>query len=102
MPCRPIQPRLTIWLFCLAGLTCGCGGGNDGALKAQTVYEVKGKVLLGDGKPLKGGHVFFVHKDGAFRSEGKIAEDGTFTLETGGSGEGARPETTRSASNPPT
>ena len=66
----------------------GCGA-EDGAVKQVTVYPVKGSVALADGKPLKGGKVYFVPKDGALTSEGKIGPDGTFTLETGGSGAGA-------------
>ncbi len=58
-------------------------------MKSQSVYEVKGKVLLANGKPLSGGRIFFVRKDGTLRSEGMVGSDGSFALLTGGSGEGA-------------
>jgi hypothetical protein len=74
-------------LVLLAGVA-GCGD-NSGAPPKLTVYEVKGKVLLADGKPLEGGHVYFVHANGATTSEGKTGADGSFALSTGGSGAGA-------------
>jgi hypothetical protein len=73
----------------LAGVA-GCGAASD-APPVVAVYEVKGKVLRADGKPLGGGRVYFVHADGATTSEGKISPDGTFSLSTGNSGEGAPP-----------
>jgi hypothetical protein len=66
----------------------GCGD-RAGAPQRVTVYEVKGTVLLADGKPLKGGHIYFVPQDGALTSEGKIGPDGIFSLVTGNSGDGA-------------
>jgi hypothetical protein len=75
---------------CLATALAGCGGSSGGA-PTMTVYEVKGRVLLSDGKPLSGGHVYFVAKDGATSSEGQIAPDGSFALATGRSGDGAPP-----------
>jgi hypothetical protein len=71
-----------------AGLS-GCG--QSEAPPIVSVYEVKGKVLLAGGKPLSGGHVYFVPKDGATTSDAKIGPDGTFSLTTGNSGEGAPP-----------
>jgi hypothetical protein len=54
------------------------------------VYEVKGRVLLADGKPLKGGFVTLVPKGDLPLSPGaEIGPDGTFSVVTGGSGEGA-------------
>lgn len=80
----------------LAALICGallvqfsgCDS-TDGGIQKQTVYPVKGSVVLADGKPLAGGKIYFVPKDGAVTAEGTLGSDGTFTLETGGSGEGA-------------
>ena len=66
----------------------GCGGSFD-APPRLTVHEVKGKVLLANGKPLQGGTVYFVPREGVLNSEGKIDGDGGFSLLTGGSGEGA-------------
>jgi hypothetical protein len=73
----------------LAGV-CGCAD-STGAAPRVTVYEVKGQVLLADGRPLSGGHVYFVSKEGAMSSEGTLGADGTFSLSTGRSGEGAPP-----------
>ena len=46
-------------------------------------YSVKGKVVLKNGKPLKGGFITFTsvtnHEQRAY---GDIAADGTFTLDT--------------------
>jgi len=79
-----------VWLgvAVLAGIP-GCGSG-DGP-PSVTVYEVTGKVLLKDGKPLGGGHVYFVPVDGAMAPEGAIGPDGSFALVTSRSGAGAPP-----------
>jgi hypothetical protein len=56
------------------------------------VYEVKGKVVFADGKPLSGGFISFVPKgDLPITPSAVIGADGTFSLVTGGSGEGAPP-----------
>lgn len=73
----------------VAGLA-GCGA-TDGGVQRVAVYPVKGSVVLADGKPLKGGKIYFVPKTGAVTAEGKVGADGSFALETGGSGEGAPP-----------
>ncbi|MGO9462995.1 MAG: carboxypeptidase-like regulatory domain-containing protein [Isosphaeraceae bacterium] len=71
------------------GLT-GCGGSDS--LPSLPVYEVKGKVVLADGKPLTGGFISFVPRgDLPVTPGGAIGPDGTFSLVTGGSGEGAPP-----------
>lgn len=75
-----------VGLVLCAGIV-GCG--DSAAQRKAEVHEVRGKVLLADGKPLSGGRVFFVPRDGALTSEGKIGPDGTFALETGISGAGA-------------
>jgi hypothetical protein len=70
-----------------AGLA-GCHGTDS--LPALKVYEVKGKVVLADGKPLDGGWISFVPKgDLSVTPSSAINSDGTFSLVTGGSGEGA-------------
>ena len=74
----------------LLACVVGCQSG-DGSVQKVAVYPVKGSVVLADGKPLKGGKVYFVPTDGAVTSEAKIGGDGGFALETGGSGEGAPP-----------
>jgi hypothetical protein len=72
-----------------AGLA-GCG--TSDSLPVLKVYDVKGKVLLGDGKPLSSGSIYFVPKgDLPITPSGVIGPDGTFSLVTGGSGEGAPP-----------
>jgi hypothetical protein len=66
----------------------GCS--NSQALPVLTVYEVKGKVLLADGKPLADGSIYFVPKgDLTVTPSGTIGTDGTFSVVTGGSGKGA-------------
>ena len=70
-----------------AGLA-GCG--NSDSLPKLQVYEVKGKVVLADGKPLSGGLVSFVPiGELSITPSATIASDGTFSVVTGGSGEGA-------------
>ncbi len=72
-----------------AGLA-GCG--KSDSLPVLQVYDVKGKVLLADGKPLSGGQIYFVpNGDLALTPSGVIGPDGTFSLVTGGSGAGAPP-----------
>lgn len=73
-----------------AGLT-GCG--TSDSLPVLTVYPVNGKVLLADGKALSGGLIYLVSKAGDLpvTPSGVIGPDGTFSVVTGGSGEGAPP-----------
>ena len=68
----------------------GCDDGSSAPTNAR-VYEVRGKVLLPSGKPLNGGHIYFVSKDGPLSPEATIAPDGSFSLISGPSGEGAPP-----------
>ncbi len=71
----------------LAGLS-GCGQADR--LPKLTVYEVTGKVVLADGKPLSSGVISFVPKgDLAITPSANISSDGTFKVVTGGSGDGA-------------
>jgi hypothetical protein len=68
------------------------GWGKSDSLPVLKVYDVKGKVLLGDGKPLSSGSIYFVPKgDLPITPSGVIGPDGTFSLVTGGSGDGAPP-----------
>ncbi len=65
---------------------------NSNSLPSLRVYEVKGKVLLASGKPLSSGWIYFVPKgDLPLTPSARIQPDGTFSLETGGSGAGAPP-----------
>ena len=54
------------------------------------MYEVTGKVVLADGKPLSSGVISFVPKgDLPITPSASISADGTFKVVTGGSGDGA-------------
>ncbi|MBX6311954.1 MAG: hypothetical protein IRY99_03390 [Isosphaeraceae bacterium] len=73
-------------LSLLAWSGCGGAGPYSGAL-----YPVKGQVLLADGKPLTGGSVQFIPKNGGLPCSGKIEPDGTFSLVTQPARDGAAP-----------
>jgi hypothetical protein len=66
----------------------GCGGGSE-APTSLTLYPVKGKVLLEDGKPLTAGRIVFVATQGNIAPNGTIGSGGEFTLSSGPAGEGA-------------
>ena len=78
----------------LCGLVLALWAGVAGCRQSDSlpnlkVYEVKGKVLLADGKPLTNGWVYFVPKgELTVTPSAIIGSDGTFSLITGGSGEG--------------
>jgi hypothetical protein len=75
-------------LVAVWAVVTGCS--NSQALPLLTVYEVKGKVLLADGKALGDGWIYFVPKGNlTVTPSGQIGTDGTFSIVTGGSGEGA-------------
>ena len=57
----------------------GCGGPGP---YAGSLYPVKGKVLLDDGRPLAGGSVQFIPTKGGLPASGKIEDDGTFSLKS--------------------
>jgi hypothetical protein len=84
-----VGARTTGWLFVAlcAGLA-GCH--SQDSLPALKVYEVKGKVVLSNGKPLGEGWIYFVPKGNlTITPSAQIAADGTFSVVTGGSGAGA-------------
>lgn len=88
---RRVSRGLTgLALAVCAGLT-GCG--KSDSLPALTVFPVNGKVLRADGKALSGGHIYLVSKAGDLpvTPSGEIGPDGTFSVTTGGSGEGVPP-----------
>jgi hypothetical protein len=77
-------------LLAALGAVAGCGSRDS--LPSLQVYEVKGRVLLPDGKPLSSGWVYFVPKgDLPITPSARLEPDGTFSVLTGGSGEGAPP-----------
>jgi hypothetical protein len=66
----------------------GCGTADTPPV--VRVHEVKGKVLLRNGKPLPSGHVYFVPtQEPLLLATGTVAPDGSFSLTTGDSGAGA-------------
>ena len=76
----------------IAALLAALAGCHSDKLPSLTVYEVTGKVLLPNGKPLTTGWVYFVPKsDLSVTPSAQISTDGTFSLDTGGSGQGAPP-----------
>ena len=76
-------------IFVIAGLTAlvaGCGP------QGTATYPVHGKVVFGDGSPLRGGTIEFrnVTKRGKpIVASGIVGEDGTFELTTFGNKKGA-------------
>jgi|GEM_PF-1110112 len=95
---RRVVVRLSLSLSLSLGLgglsltgLAGCGGSSD-AVGKVTVYPVKGKVLLPGGQPLTSGRVVFLPLGALMiESSGPIQSDGTFSLSTAESGEGAPP-----------
>src|SRR5437763_1042435 len=77
-----------IYLLPLSLTLAGCQG--SGA--SVSTYEVKGRILLANGKPLTAGRVTFVAADGLKPpASGDIGSDGTFALSTRDPGDGAVP-----------
>jgi hypothetical protein len=82
-----LRPALSFpWLFLLGLTSCGGPGPYSG-----TLYPVKGQVLVADGKPLTGGSVQFIPKQGGLPASGKIETDRSFSLKSLKSREGAAP-----------
>jgi len=85
---KTVHVRGTVLALAL-GLA-GCGG--DAKPYAGEVYPVKGQVLLASGKPLTGGRVHFLPKEmGGMPASGDIGSDGSYTLKTADSRDGAAP-----------
>ncbi len=84
-------PWIGVLVVCGWAGMAGCNGTTD-SLPVLKVYEVKGKVLKADGRPLSSGSVYLVPKgDLTVTPNAVITTDGTFSVVTGGSGEGAPP-----------
>jgi hypothetical protein len=76
---------------CLLAAIAVTGCGDSDAPPIVKVYDVKGKVVLADGKPLTDARIYFVPTDGLMTPVGTVGPDGSFSLRTGQSGEGAVP-----------
>src|SRR5438270_12366489 len=75
---------------CLLGLVTLVTGCGERALQAMPTHEVKGRVVLGNGKPLAAGRVVFVPVEGLTPpATGDLGPDGSFTLSTREPGDGA-------------
>ena len=88
---------------CLAGsimFISGCGGATEQASILLKPVPVKGSVMF-KGKPLAGGTVRFEPEDGGREAAGNIEPDGTFTLTTFESADGAVAGKHRVAVDPP-
>lgn len=101
---RPIDvPRLLMrtpsrgrafgpWLLLSSAVLPWMAGCGEPGLPSISAYEVKGKVMLADGKPLTSGIVFFVPKTkDAVGASGVIGSDGGFSLKTINDKVGAAP-----------
>jgi hypothetical protein len=77
-------------LPCLLPLALALAGCQES--RSLATYEVKGRILLANGKPLSSGRVTFVAADGlGLAASGDIGSDGRFTLSTRDPGDGAAP-----------
>jgi hypothetical protein len=73
---------------CLSvSMVIGVAGCESNPLSGKTLYPVKGKVLLADGKPLTSGAVVFVATKSTITSTANVENDGGFTFK-GASGDG--------------
>jgi hypothetical protein len=59
----------------------GCGS-NDAAPSSMKTYPVKGKVVLGDGKPLTSGVVVFASPEKGMEFEAPLEADGAFSVKS--------------------
>jgi hypothetical protein len=69
--------------LCLVVLSGFGGCSASDAVGKLTLYPVKGKVLLADGKPLTTGQVAFVSPEKGLEFSGPIGPDGTFSIRYG-------------------
>jgi hypothetical protein len=67
-----------------AAAVAGIGGCSDvDPISNAALTPVKGKVLLGDGKPLSSGRVAFVSPEKGMEFTGPVGADGSFSLSHG-------------------
>jgi len=79
-PLSPFFHRAEVRFALLLALgLAGCGSPGP---YSGTLYMVKGQVLLADGKPLTGGSIQFIPKQGGLPASGNIERDGTFSLKS--------------------
>ena len=84
--------RSLLLLLCPLSIVMVCLAGCQGSYSSAPTFEVKGKVLLSNGKPLGAGRVTFVAADGLLPEvSGEIQPDGGFALTTRNPGDGAAP-----------
>jgi hypothetical protein len=80
----PVARVLGLVAVGLAALA-GPGGCSDpDPVGSATLYPVRGKVLLGDGKPLTSGRVALVSPEKGMEFTGPIGAEGNFSLSHGG------------------
>ena len=87
----PAASNYSLVFICFLPLALALAG-CQGSGTSVTTYEVKGRILLANGKPLTAGRVTFVAADGLRpEASGDLGADGGFVLSTRGSGDGAAP-----------
>jgi hypothetical protein len=91
-PADVMGRRPVYWILpCFIGFAVTMNGCSGYTSSAPT-YEVKGKVLLANGKTLSAGRVTFLAADGLLpQASGEIQPDGDFSLTTRNPGDGAAP-----------
>ncbi len=92
--CRNLCLTLGVFLF------AGCGGTSEQSSNLLKPVPVKGTVTY-KGKPLTGGTIRFEPEDGGREASGNIEPDGSFSLSTFGSADGAVAGTHKVAVEPP-
>jgi hypothetical protein len=77
---------LSLSAFLAASVVVSVAGCEKNALSSATLYAVKGKVLLADGKPLSSGHVVFVENKTMVTAAATIESDGSFEIKSASGG----------------
>jgi hypothetical protein len=68
-------------VIALSSSLAGCGS-NDAVLSSMKTYPVKGKVVLGDGKPLTSGVVVFAAPEKGMEFEAPLDSEGAFSVKS--------------------
>jgi hypothetical protein len=74
--------RFALPLSAVLSLLVAAGCGSSNALNGQTLYPVKGKILLHNGKPLTSGRVAFFATGSTLTSTATIESDGGFAFKS--------------------